>query len=71
MFGMDIGMIIAFLIYISLTIMIYLIPTIIALDKRHIDTLAIFILNLLLGWTFVGWVIAMVWACKKSNSQIN
>ncbi len=39
---------------------IYFIPTIIGLRKRN--AAAIFILNLFLGWTFVGWVIALVWA---------
>jgi hypothetical protein len=24
--------------------------------------MAIFVLNLFLGWTFVGWVVALVWA---------
>jgi hypothetical protein len=38
----------------------YFLPSIIAHHKRHFG--AIFILNLLTGWTFIGWVIALVWA---------
>ena len=43
----------------------YFIPTIIAFRKR--DVLAIFVLNVLAGWTFVGWVIALVWACRDDR----
>jgi hypothetical protein len=32
-------------------------------SKRNAS--AIIALNLLLGWTFLGWVIALVWALKK------
>lgn len=32
-------------------------------DKKN--TAAIFLLNLLLGWTFIGWVVAFVWAVMK------
>lgn len=42
---------------------LYLFPTIIACLRSHHNTLPIAILNLLLGWTFVGWVIALVWSC--------
>jgi uncharacterized membrane protein YqaE (UPF0057 family) len=38
----------------------YFLPSIVAHHKRHFG--AIFILNLLTGWTIVGWIIAMVWA---------
>jgi hypothetical protein len=40
----------------------YFLPTIIALMRHHHNTLAIFLLNLLLGWSFLGWVIALVWS---------
>ncbi|GLR88457.1 superinfection immunity protein [Bradyrhizobium iriomotense] len=40
----------------------YFFPTIIAVFRGHHNTLAIFLLNLLLGWTFIGWVGALVWA---------
>jgi len=42
---------------------IYFAPTIMAHGKRN--STAIFLLNLLLGWTFIGWVIALVWAATK------
>ena len=42
----------------------YFLPSIIALVKSKRDTLAIFLLNLLLGWSVIGWVVALVWAAK-------
>jgi len=44
-----------------LAIIIYFIPTIIAIAKER-QPGAITALNLFLGWTFIGWVIALVWA---------
>lgn len=44
---------------------LYFIPAIVAWDKKNRDS--ILVLNLFLGWTFVGWVIALVWACKKED----
>lgn len=40
----------------------YLVPTSVALVKEKRNTGAIFVLNILAGWTFVGWLIALVWA---------
>jgi hypothetical protein len=42
---------------------IYFLPTIVAWGKRN-ET-AILVLNLLLGWSGLGWVIALVWALKE------
>jgi len=43
---------------------VYFIPTFVALARRQRNILSIFILNLLLGWSIVGWVISLVWALK-------
>lgn len=48
---------------ISILVTAYFIPTWIAHSKYNSH--AIFILNLFLGWTFLGWVIALVWASTK------
>jgi Superinfection immunity protein len=41
---------------------IYLLPAAVAQVRRHHQTTAIVGLNLLLGWTFIGWAVALVWA---------
>ena len=40
----------------------YLLPAIIATSRKHRSTAAIWALNILLGWSFIGWVAALVWA---------
>ena len=47
----------------------YFLPFIIALARKHVDSTAIFVLNLFLGWTFFGWVVALVWSVKKFDSN--
>ena len=44
----------------------YFLPTIIGVHKRN--ALAIFLLNLLTGWTGIGWVAALVWSVLKESS---
>jgi len=41
----------------------YFLPWAIAATRRKSNTLAIALLTLLLGWTLVGWIIALVMAC--------
>jgi hypothetical protein len=43
-------------------VVVYFIPTWIALIRRHNNALAVFMLNLLLGWTCLGWAAAAVWS---------
>ena len=45
-----------------LALVVYFLPTIIANNRRHRERTPIFVLNLLLGWTFVGWCAALVWS---------
>ena len=42
----------------------YFIPTFIAFYRKKANRAAILAMNVLLGWTFVGWVIALIWALK-------
>lgn len=42
---------------------LYLLPTIIAAARGKKKIVGIILLNVLLGWTLVGWVAALIWAC--------
>jgi hypothetical protein len=46
----------------SLIAFIYFLPTLIAAAKAKKNGLGILTLNLFLGWTFIGWVIALIWS---------
>ncbi len=45
---------------------IYLVPTFVADGRQHRRLLAIAVLNVLLGWTLLGWAAALVWACTSN-----
>jgi len=49
---------------IIIILIIYFFPSLIAGLRRKRNGGAIFVLNLFLGWTLIGWVIALVWAAK-------
>jgi|GEM_PF-2050226 len=40
----------------------YFVPVIIAIRRRHRQVVAIAVLNVFLGWTFLGWLGSLVWA---------
>jgi hypothetical protein len=44
---------------------VYFLPSMAALSRRKRNALPIFVLNLFLGWTFLGWVGALVWSLLK------
>jgi hypothetical protein len=44
---------------------LYLLPTLVAKRREKRNLAAIAAVNILLGWTFVGWVIALVWALSR------
>jgi hypothetical protein len=52
---------------------LYFVPTIIACYRNHARLPAIVALNIFLGWTFVGWIGALVWAFagRTLRSQAN
>jgi UDP-N-acetylmuramyl pentapeptide phosphotransferase/UDP-N-acetylglucosamine-1-phosphate transferase len=54
-------------IYIALVLLIYFLPTILAWCRWHRNEYVIGMLNIFLGWTFIGWVIALVWACVDNT----
>jgi hypothetical protein len=51
--------------FFGLGTVMYFLPSIIALARSKRDLLAIFLLNLFLGWSVIGWIVALVWAAKS------
>lgn len=52
-----------------LFLFVYFIPSIIAWRRKKRNAVAILMLNLFLGVTFFGWVIALIWAVLKEKSD--
>lgn len=53
-----------------LLLLLYFLPAYIARRRRHRNGPAIFVLNLFLGWTFLGWVLALVWAYTSNVEEV-
>lgn len=52
---------------VAVALAIYFAPWLLAKYRRHKNALAIFTTNLLLGWTLVGWIAALIWACTANT----
>lgn len=47
---------------------LYLLPTIEAFSRKHENAGSVALLNVFLGWTFMGWVAAYIWAFKQPTA---
>ncbi|MYE31750.1 MAG: superinfection immunity protein [Chloroflexi bacterium] len=57
------------LLVVSAICALYFLPSIVAWHREHSNLLALFVLNLLAGWTMIGWVGAIVWALYVPPGQ--
>ena len=65
----SIGGAILFISLVLITIVIYLLPSIIAYIRHKKQTLAIFLLNIFAGWTGIVWLGTLIWAAIKEESD--
>ena len=47
---------------------LYFLPAIVAQARGHRQNNAITIVNLFLGWTLLGWVLSLAWACMDEKA---
>ena len=55
--------------FVGIGLIFYFLPTFVAARRDHRNAGAIAALNFFLGWTFIGWVIALVWALTNEPSK--
>ena len=48
--------------------LIYFVPTISGWNTKHAN--GILVINLFLGWTIIGWIIALAWACSAPKEEV-
>jgi hypothetical protein len=53
------------MIFFALITVMYFLPSILGHNKRN--AAGIFLVNFFLGWTIIGWVIALFWACTADT----
>ena len=53
-----------------IVVLMYFYPAMDAFEKgaKHRD--AIFCLNLFLGWTIIGWIVALVWSKAEKRTRL-
>jgi hypothetical protein len=49
--------------------LLYFLPTVIALMRQHKDAPAIAAVNILLGWSVIGWLVSFVWALTDPSGR--
>ncbi|MGI9565314.1 superinfection immunity protein [Pseudomonas fulva] len=57
--------------FVTLALMVglYFLPTIVAAIRHHQNRVSIMLLNLLLGWTGLGWLAALIWSASAINKS--
>jgi hypothetical protein len=53
-----------------LSFLAYLIPAFIAFLRGHRHRILISVLNVLFGWSLVGWLICLIWACTPRKHSV-
>ena len=51
-------------------IVLYIVPTLIGSIRKHPSVLAIFVVNVVFGWTFIGWIWAFIWALSDNKRRV-
>jgi hypothetical protein len=69
MFGLDAGELAVLVVCLAAFGTLYALPSILAWHRRHPGRIAITALNLLLGWTLLGWVGALGWALSATPGR--
>jgi Superinfection immunity protein len=57
------GAVVLVLILIAVSLFVYFAPALVARGKPQFAS--VLVLDIFLGWTLVGWVVALAWALKK------
>ena len=59
-----------FALFMGLAVAGYFLPSIIAGRRKHHNLGAIIAVNLLLGWSLIGWIVALVWSLTDPSPTV-
>lgn len=54
------------LVLIIAALALYFLPSFVANARRHKNATAILVFNVFFGWSLLGWIIALIWACANN-----
>ena len=57
------------ILFLAIAVIVYFIPNWIASARKHHNANAIFVTNLLLGWTALGWTAALIWSLTAVKTE--
>lgn len=47
----------------------YVLPSIIAIYRKHPNVVPVVLINLFLGWTLIGWIVAIIWSATAIDTS--
>tara|TARA_R110002096_G_scaffold334406_1_gene528183 strand:- start:525 stop:710 length:186 start_codon:yes stop_codon:yes gene_type:complete len=50
--------------------LLYFIPALVALVRGHHNAFAIFLTNLIFGWTIIGWLVTLIWSVTATERRV-
>lgn len=68
--NLSVSQVVLLVIALFLVLAFYFLPTIIAIKRKSPHTTAVVVLNLFLGVTLLGWIIALVLASKQPQPVV-
>jgi len=48
-------------------LVLYFLPSVVAVARKTTHQGSVVVINVFLGWTFVGWVVALAMACRTNR----
>ena len=69
MHGLDTALILLIFIGVVLALAVHFLPSIIAFRRHHEYRWPILILNTFLGWSVIGWALALAWAVWPKKTK--
>jgi hypothetical protein len=51
-----------------LVLAVYFLPTVVAVARKVTNQGSVAVINIFLGWTLIGWVVALAMACRTSTT---
>lgn len=64
------GMLLLGILFAALVLVLWLLPVLIAQRRHHPQTASIAVITVLLGWSLIGWTIAMCWAVSSFEQPL-
>jgi hypothetical protein len=50
---------------------IHFLPSIVAFSREHPRRITLLVLNILVGWTLIGWIVLLIWAFARPSSNVH